>query len=148
MDQNEQRRVFVAQAEGKSVPEIDVLKLLSAAEIDLGAVKFVGSKDDLGGMTSPDAIVMILHDDAGESALLDATGFAGAQAGVCNIVGLWAPGQEQTGIHPAAAKYSTAQVPWDAEKVKGELGSDCENAFLTPEGDEAEPNEVDPNECE
>lgn len=148
MSQSDQRRVFVAQAEGKSVPEIDILKLLSTAEIDLGAVQFVGGTGDLDGITSSDAVVMILHDDAGESALLDAAAFAGAQEGVCNIVGVWAPGQAQTGIHPAAAKYSTAQVPWDAEKVKGELGSDCENAFLTPTGEGADPNEVDPNECE
>ncbi|MEO0400453.1 MAG: hypothetical protein AAF224_13645 [Pseudomonadota bacterium] len=148
MSQNDQRRVFVAQAEGKSVPEIDILKLLSTAEIDLGAVKFVGGAGDLDGLTSSDAVVMILHDDAGESALLDAAAFAAAQEGICNIVGVWAPGQAQTGIHPAAAKYSTAQVPWDADRVKGELGSDCENAFLTPTGKGADPNEVDPNECE
>ncbi|ANK80836.1 MAG: hypothetical protein TEF_08540 [Rhizobiales bacterium NRL2] len=148
MSQNDQRRVFVAQAEGKSLPEIDILKLLSSAEIDLGAVKFVGSAGDLESMTSNDALVIILHDDAGESALLDAAAFAGAQKGVCNIVGIWAPDQAQTGIHPAVAKFSTAQVPWDAEKVKGELGSDCENAFLTPAGENADPNEVEPNECE
>ncbi len=148
MHQNDQRRVFVAQAEGKSVPEIDVLKLLSSAEIDLGAVKFVGGAGDLDGIMSSDAIVMILHDDAGDSALLDAVAFAGAKEGVCNIVGIWAPDQAQTGIHPAAAKYCTAQVPWDAEKVKGELGSDCENAFLTPAGEGADPNEIDPHECE
>lgn len=148
MSQHDPRRVFVAQPEGKSLPEIDILKLLSSAEIDLGAVKFVGSAGDLKGMTSNDAVVMILHDDAGESALLDAAAFAGAQEGVCNIVGVWAPGQAQTGIHPAVAKYSTAQVPWDAGKVKGELGSDCENAFLTPAGENADPNEVEPNECE
>lgn len=148
MHQHEPRRVFVAQAEGKSLPEIDILRLLSSAEIDLGAVKFVRSTDDLESMTSNDAVVMVLHDDAGDSTLLDAAAFAGAKEGACNIVGVWAPDQAQTGIHPAAAKYSTAQVPWDAEKVKGELGSDCENSFLTPAGDDADPNEVDPNECE
>ncbi|WP_276912381.1 hypothetical protein [Hyphomonas atlantica] len=148
MSQKDQRRVFVAQAEGQWVPEIDILKLLSTAEIDLGAVKFVGDAGDLDDLTSSDAIVMILRDDAGESALLDAAAFAGAREGVCNIVGVWAPGQAQTGIHPAAAKYSTAQVPWEADKVKSELGSDCANAFLTPEGEDADPNEVEPNECD
>lgn len=148
MSQHNPRRVFVAQAESKSLSEIDILKLLSSAEIDLSTAKFVGSADELQSMTSNDAVMMILHDDADGSALLDAAAFAGAQNGVCNIVGVWAPDQAQTGIHPAVAKYSTAQVPWDATKVKGELGSDCENAFLTPDGKDADPNEVDPNECE
>jgi hypothetical protein len=148
MNQNDQRRVFVAQAEGKSVPEIDILKLLSSAEIDLSSVRFVENQSDLTGLTPNDAVVMILHDDVGESALLDAVAFEAAREGVCNIVGVWAPDQLETGIHPAAAKYSTAQVPWNPEKLKGELGSDCENAFLTPEGENADPNEVEPNECE
>lgn len=148
MSQHSPRRIFVAQAESKSLSEIDILKLLSSAEIDLGTTKFVGSTDGLHSMTSNDAIVMILHDESDGNALLEAAAFEGAQKGVCNIVGVWAPGQAQTGIHPAVAKYSTAQVPWDPERVKGELGSDCENVFLTPDGEDADPNEVEPNECE
>lgn len=148
MSQNNQRRVFVAQAEGELVSEIDILKLLSSAEIDLSAVTFVKDTSDLADITSSDAIVLVLHDNVTESALMGAAAFAGAQAGVCNIVGVWAEGQSQTGIHPAASKYSTAQVPWTVEKVKSELGSDCENAFLTPDGEDADPNEVEPNECE
>ncbi|GEM_PF-3318728 len=148
MSQNGQRRVFVAQAEGKPLSEIDILKLLSAAEIDLGTVKFVETVEDVESLSSIDAVVMILRDDSGESALLDAVAFASAREGVCNIVGVWAPNQSQTGIHPAVAKYSTAQIPWDPTRLKGELGSDCENAFLTPTGEHADPNEVEPNECE
>lgn len=148
MSQNNPRRVFVAQAEDQFVSEIDILKLLSSAEIDLSAVKFVKEAGDVDDINGADAIILILHDGIGDSPLMEATAFAGAQEGVCNIVGVWAPDQSQTGIHPAAAKYGTAQVPWDAEMVKGELGSDCANAFLTPDGDDADPNEVDPNECE
>jgi hypothetical protein len=148
MSQNIPRRVFVAQAEGTSLPEIDILRLLSRAEIDLGSVTFVENSTDLDGLTSTDAIVMILHDNPGTSTLLDSVAFAGAREGVCSVVALWAPGQSETGIHPSAAKYGTAQVPWDAEKLKDELGSDCEHVFLTPTGEDADPNEVDPNECE
>ena len=148
MSQKDVRQVFVAQAEEKSVSEIDILKLMSSAEIDLGSITFVSGSNGINTLTSNDAIVLILHDDVADSEFLNAVAFAGAQKGVCNIVGVWAPEQSHTGIHPVAAKYATAQVPWDPELLKDELGSDCQNAFLTPEAEEADPNEVDPNECE
>lgn len=148
MSQNDQRRVFVAQAENGKLTDTDILQVLSAAEIDLATVKIVTGADDLATMTERDAAVLILEDGNEVSNLLNETAFAAAQQGVCNIVGLWAPGQAQTGIHPAAARYSTAQIPWDPQKLKDELGSDCEHAFLTPDGEEADPNEVEPNECE
>ncbi|RED11761.1 hypothetical protein [Parasphingopyxis lamellibrachiae] len=148
MSQNEQRRVFVTQAENGALTDTDILQVLSAAEIDLSTVRIVNQADDLGAMTERDAVVLVLQDDQLRSNLMDETAFAAAKEGVCNIVGLWAPGQAQTGIHLAAAKYSTAQIPWDPKKLKDELGSDCEHAFLTPDGEEADPNEVEPNECE
>ena len=148
MSANNQRRVFVAQAETGTLTDTVVLQVLSAAEIDLARVKIVKEADDLASMTAHDAAVIIMHDDKVDSLLLDETAFAAAKVGACHIVGLWAPGQVQTGIHPAAAKYSTAQIPWDPARLKDELGSDCEHAFLTPDGEEADPNEMEPNECE
>ena len=148
MSQNEQRRVFVTQAENGTLTDTDILQVLSAAEIDLATVRIVTGADDLSAMTERDAAVLILEDSNESSSLLNEAALAAAREGVCNIVGLWAPDQAQTGIHPAAAKYSTAQIPWDPEKLKDELGSDCEHAFLTPDGEEADPNEVEPNECE
>lgn len=148
MSANNQRRVFVAQAESGTLTDTVILQVLSAAEIDLAQVKIVKEAGDLASMTARDAAVTILHDDQVDSSLLSEIAFAGAKAGACHIVGLWAPGQRQTGIHPAAAKYSTAQIPWDPARLKDELGSDCEHAFLTPDGEEADPNEVEPNECE
>lgn len=70
MSQNGQRRVFVAQAEGKPLSEIDILKLLSAAEIDLGTVKFVETVEDVESLSSIDAVVMILRDDSGKARFL------------------------------------------------------------------------------
>ncbi|KPM21567.1 hypothetical protein AAJ72_14570 [Citromicrobium sp. RCC1885] len=148
MSQNDQRRVFVAQAENGKLTDTDILQVLSAAEIDLATVTIVTRATDLATITERDAAVLILEDGKEDSDLLRETAFSAAKAGVCNIVGLWAPGQTETGIHPAAAKYSTAQIPWDPKKLKDELGSDCEHAFLTPDGEEADPNEVEPNECE
>ncbi|MEI6486983.1 MAG: hypothetical protein WCO11_12070 [Sphingomonadales bacterium] len=148
MSADNHRRVFVAQAETGTQSDIDVLQVLSAAEIDLARVIIVKEVSNLASMTVHDAAVLILHDDQMDSSLLRDTAFAAAKAGACNIVGLWAPGQAQTGIHPAAAKYSTAQIPWDPARLKDELGSDCEHAFLTPDGEEADLNEVEPNECE
>lgn len=148
MSANNQRRVFVAQVETGSLTDTVVLQILSAAEIDLARVKVVKEAGDLASMTAHDSAVIILHDDKADCPLLGETAFAAARAGACQIVGLWAPGQAQTGIHPAAAKYSTAQIPWDPARLKDALGSDCEHAFLTPDGEEAELNEVEPNECE
>lgn len=148
MSEDIQRRVFVVQAETGTLTDTVVLQILSAAEIDLSRVKIVKEFSDLASITARDAAVIILHDDQANSPLLGETAFAAAKAGVCHIVGLWAPGQTQSGIHPAAAKYGTAQIPWDPARLKEELGSDCEHAFLTPDGEEADPNEVDPNECE
>lgn len=148
MSQDNQRRVFVVQAENGNVSDTDIFQLLSAAEIDLATVTIVGSGSDVAQISSNDALVLILQDSHVESATMAAAAFKAAHEGVCNIVGAWAPDQIQTGIHPAVAKFSTAQIPWDPERLKEELGSDCEHAFLTPNGDDADPNEVEPNECE
>lgn len=148
MNQSDERRVFVAQEESGTLTDTDILQILSASEIDLATVTIVSRKADLVSMTESDAAILILQDGHVGGELMSATAFTAAQQGLCNIVGLWAPGQAQTGIHPAAAKYSTAQIPWDPQQLKDELGSDCEHAFLTPDGEEADPNEVEPNECE
>ena len=39
MSQNDQRRVFVAQAENGKLTDTDILQVLSAAEIDLATVR-------------------------------------------------------------------------------------------------------------
>jgi len=148
MNQNGPRRVYVAQPEGSPLSETDLLQVLSSAEIDLGTVRFVKTPADTSDIRANDALVLVLFDDQGADATQEAASLSAARAGSLNIVGLWAPGQTQTGIHPAVAKYATGQSHWDAAQLKGELGSDCENAFLTPTGDEADPNEVEPNECE
>lgn len=148
MSADNERRVFVVQSEVGSLTDTAILQILSAAEIDLASVKIVKECGDLASITSRDAAVIILQDGQVDSALLGQTAFAAAKVGACHIVGVWAPDQAQTGIHPAAAKYSTAQIPWNPARLKHELGSDCEHAFLTPDGEEADPNEVEPNECD
>ena len=148
MSQNDQRQVFVAQAESSEFSEIEVYQLLSAADIDLSTVQFVPSGDNVPVMSAKDALVTVLPTELIADESLEAIALQAAGAGVCTIVGVWPPGVSHGGIHPSAAKYHTAQIPWDSEQLESELGSDCANAFLTPDGDEADPNEVDPHECD
>lgn len=148
MNQKPERQVLVVLPEASSPSEIEVLKLLSQAEIDLSSVRFV--KDDSTNLTmaADDALVVVLVDRQIENSKVDAAILTAARAGSCHIVGVWAPNQTGTGIHPAAVKFTTAQIPWDPKKLRSELGSDCENAFETARGDVAEPNEIEPNECD
>ena len=62
MDQNTNRRVFVALPNGCAVTEIDRLKLLSEAEIDLSSTQFVRGDSDLAAMSSNGALVVVLVD--------------------------------------------------------------------------------------
>ncbi|KCZ54674.1 hypothetical protein HY29_14080 [Hyphomonas beringensis] len=148
MDQNMKRRVYVVVPDGCTVTEIDALKLLSDAEIDLATVQFVKAEADFAEIASHDAVVIVLDRDHTSDATAEAAALAAAQVGVCAIVGVWAPGQESDGIHPLLLQFGTAQRPWDPGKLKNELGSDCEKAFQNPDGSTSEPNEIEPNECE
>lgn len=148
MNQNANRRVFVALPSGSAVTEIDTLQLLSEAEVDLSSVQFIGSDVDIAKITSVDALVVVLTDGQTTDATVAAATLAAARVGLCNIVGVWAPGQSETGIHPSVLMFGTAQIPWDSGQLKQELGSDCANSFQTSEGKAADANEIDPNECE
>lgn len=148
MDQNTNRRVFVALPDGCAATEIDTLKLLSEAEIDLSSTQFVRNEADLDAMSSKDALVVVLMDNQPGDQGIETATLAAARSGLCNIVGVWAPGQVETGIHPSMLQYGTAQVPWEPERLKNELGSDCENAFQNADGETADANEIEPNECE
>jgi len=148
MNQSTGRRVFVALSEGGDLSEIDLLKLLSEAEIDLSSVRFVKPEDGELDVKETDALVVPLYEGKVHDDVVQAAVLAAARAGSCHIVGVWAPGQNASAIHPDLLKYGTAQIPWEPERLRNELGSDCENAFQTPDGDEAEGNEIDPNECE
>ena len=148
MSQNEKRRVFVARSGDDGPSETEILKLLSQAEIDLATVRFENGELLDGGMSPDDALVVPLVDNMTDEPAIQKVVLAAARAGVCNIVGVWAQGQEGTAIHSAIVKYGTAQIPWDPSKLMNELGSDCENAFEASDGSDADPTEVEPNECE
>lgn len=148
MSQNDHRHVFVAQAESSSFSEIDVYELLSAAEIDLSTVKFIKSGAGVPEMSANDALVTILPTELVPDAFLEALALEATRVGVCTIVGIWPNGVAAEGIHPATSKYHSSQIPWDADQLERELGSDCANTFLTPDGEEAKPNEVDPHDCD
>lgn len=148
MNQKTGRNVFVALPQGGALTEIDMLKLLSAAEIDLASVQFIRATSDAIAITANDALVISLSDHQAADASVEAAVLAAARAGSCHIVGVWAPGQSGTAIHADVLQYGTAQVPWSPDDLKHELGSDCANAFQTAEGDAAESNEIEPNECE
>ena len=99
-------------------------------------------------LSPKDIVVTILPADPIVDPVLEALALEATRAGICAIVGVWPPGLSYDGIHPTVAKYHTAQIPWDPDQLEGELGSDCVNAFLKPDGEEAELNEVDPHECD
>lgn len=148
MDQKTKRRVYVALPEATDISEIDVLKLLSEAEIDLSSVQFVQTPEENLDITSGDALVFPLTDEQGADEKIAAAALAATRAGSCNIVGIWVPGQNDNGIHPSVLKFGTAQIPWAPEKLKNELGSDCANVFQNSDGEDADPNEIEPNVCE
>jgi hypothetical protein len=148
MSQNDHRHVFVAQAESSSLSEIEIYELLSAAEIDLSTVVFIKTGEDLPEVAAQDALVTILPTELVPDTSLEQLALQATAAGVCSIVGVWPVGVAAEGIHPAASKYHTSQIPWDGDALEKELGSDCANAFLTPDGEEAKRNEVDPHECD
>ena len=68
MSQKTERRVFVKLPQGSGISEIDTLKLLSKAEIDLSSVQFIG--DEGIAMSSEDALVVLLVDEQSEDCLL------------------------------------------------------------------------------
>lgn len=148
MDQKTGRHVYVALPEASPPSDIEVLRLLSAAEIDLSSVRFIRSGATEQTMERADALVMVLTNSKLADVCLESASLAAARAGVCNIVGVWAPDQPGAGIHPSGLRFTTAQIPWDSNKLKTELGSDCEHAFQTPDGNAATPNEIEPHECE
>lgn len=148
MKQKTNRQIFVALSEKSDTSEIDVFKLLSEAEIDLSTVKFIHSTDDSISFAAADALIFALFDQETADPNVEAAALKAARAGICHIVGIWAPGQHKTSIHPLVLKYGTAQIPWDADQLKMELGSDCANAFQTPGGEPADEIEIEPHECE
>ncbi len=147
MKQTTNRKVFVALSEKSETSEIDVFKLLSEAEIDLSTVNFIHSNDDNTSFSAADALIFVLFDQETADSNVEAAALEAARAGICHIVGIWAPGQQKSSIHPLVLKYGTAQIPWDADQLKMELGSDCANAFQTPGGDPADEIEIEPHEC-
>lgn len=148
MTKENKRKVLVSLPSGSGLTEIDMLKLLSESEIDLSSVQFIQSSDEGYDMQKDDALIVVLSKSDLADEKTDAAVISAAQSGSCHIVGIWAPEESQTNIHPMVEKYGTAQIPWDADKLKNELGSDCENVFQTPDGDKADPKEIDPNECD
>ena len=148
MNRKVERRVFVVLPEGSNLSEIDMLKLFSEAEIDLSSVHFIQAVDDDLGITENDALITPLFDEYPEDPRVEAAILEAARAGSCQIVGVWAPGQSETDIHPAVLQFGTAQIPWAADQLQNEFGSDCANAFQTPDGDNADPNEIEPHECD
>lgn len=148
MNQKGGRRVVVALQEGSDISEIDVLKLLSEAEIDLSSVHFMKDDDGAPSIAKDDALVVPLFDQQTADVKVEAAVLEAARAGSCQIVGVWAPGQQETAIHPAVLEFGTSQIPWAADQLQNELGSDCANAFQTPDGEEAERNGIEPHECE
>ena len=148
MSQKEKRCVFVALPKSSPVSEIEMYKLLSEAEIDLSTVTFLVETDDTFDMGENDTLIVLLTDNEVRDPKVAAAALTAARAGSCNIIGVWAPGQSGKGIHPSALKFATAQIEWNAEKLKTEIGSDCAHAFETPDGKTADPSEIEPNECD
>ena len=148
MTKDIKRKVYVSLPEKSGLTEIGLLKLLSESEIDLSSVQFIRGNNEEYSIQKDDALIIPLSSNSLTNEQTAEVVLAAAQAGSCNIVGIWVPDESQSMIHPMIEKFGTAQIPWDSEKLKDELGSDCANVFQTPEGDPADPKEIDPNECD
>lgn len=148
MTKDNKRKVFVSLPEESGLTEIGLLKLLSESEIDLSSVQFIQDDNEEYSIRKDDALIIPLSSKSLTDEQTTEAVLAAAQAGSCNIIGIWAPDESQSIIHPMIEKFGTAQIPWDSGKLKNELGSDCANVFQTPEGDPADPKEIEPNECD
>lgn len=154
MSQNEdapQKRsgkIFVAHSKKSGVTEAETRDLLADAGMSDAEIEFLDPDDEtvVVVFSEEDALVIPL-----ENALSDDGGIErivlGAAQGACSIVGVWKPDETAEAIHSAVSQYGTAQIPWDADRLKNALDTDCPPPFQTPSGPQSASHDIPPNKC-
>lgn len=143
-------RTILAVHSPKSGIDEDALRdLLLEASCPEDAITIQTIDDDSSGadkLSAIDVLIVVLDLALTGDERIERMMLAAAQGG-CTVVGIWKPGEKQDAIHPALAKYGSAQIPWDAEKLRTAIETDCPAPFETAEGEESKPHYVKPNKC-
>lgn len=140
------QRIVIRVPKGASVSVDDVKDLLVAAGFDPDEVEVVVVEEGEPDFNLEDCLIVLLDADATseyEEELIEQA----VRAGVCSVVGVWAPGQEAEDIHPVMRRYGSAQVPWDPNEVRRVIIQDEHSDFQNPDGEGAKPQKVKPNIC-
>ena len=138
------KRILVRVPAGASVSADDLKSLLVEAGVDADLIETVEADGEDPDFGPDDDLVIVLESGlTGEDEVAERA----VKAGVCSIVGVWAPGENHKDIHPAMRRYATAQVPWQAGDLANALDRDCDAPFLTPQGQDATRQIVKPHKC-
>ena len=141
-------KVYVAHSKKSGVTKAEIRDLLAEADQPDAEIEFLDPDDETAVVvfSGEDALVIPL-----ENALSDDNGIerivVRAAQGACAIVGVWKPGEMAETIHSIVSKYGAAQVPWDSDRLKNALDTDCPSPFQTPSGSQSKPHDIRPNKC-
>jgi len=144
----EGRKTLVIRGEESDVSEEDMTALLVEAGESEDDFEFVDPETDEGAVefSEDDCVIIPLEGATADDKRIERLVLKAAQA-ACSIIGVWAPGENDQTIHPAVAKYGTAQVPWDAAKLKDVLRTVCPPPYQTPSGAPSKGHDIKPNNC-
>jgi len=110
MTKDIKRKVYVSLPEKSGLTEIGLLKLLSESEIDLSSVQFIRGNNEEYSIQKDDALIIPLSSNSLTNEQTAEVVLAAAQAGSCNIVGIWVPDESQSMIHPMSVRRHDCRI--------------------------------------
>ncbi len=142
------RTIYVALKSESELSEAECRKLLNDADEDYTEVIILDPDEDNDTVEfcATDTLIIPLEKENADDNGVERLVLRAARA-VSVIIGVWKPGESEDTIHPTVAKYGRAQIPWDANKLKTVIDTDCPPAFQTPAGSAAISHDVPPNKC-
>ena len=141
-----QKSVLVRVPAGASVSADDLRSLLVDAGIDADLIETIEADNGEPDFGPDDDLIVVLENGVtgeDEAKLAERA----VRAGVCSIIGVWAPGEKGKDVHPTMRRYATAQVPWQAGDLADALGRECHVPFKTLQGQDATRQKMTPNRC-
>lgn len=151
-DKNEKQplKLIILHGGNQELSDESLDSLLAKVECDLDEVQVspVGNIDDaLKREFGPGCVlVVVLDDEILANTTLEAIVMMATSQG-CRLIGVWASGETGAAIHPAVAKYGTAQIPWDAHKFAAALEAECPAPFENSDGTQSARHRVKYNKC-
>ena len=142
----EARKILVVHCKKSELTKEELKKLLLAAGEAEAEILFIDPEEEPIDEVDADCVVVPLETATAGMKTVDEIVLKAAQAASA-IIGVWGPGEKDESIHPAVAKYGKAQVPWDAEKLKEVLYTECPPPYQTPTGAPSEGHETKPHQC-